>query len=602
MAPYGEPYNNMKNYFPAQGKNYTYLQTNRSDDLGSIWSSMGIDLQSNLGTMRVAPRLKINTSTTDDAQLGLPIAFEHWDTAFWAVCGGSVFKNGSSPNAVFTEDASAGAVTTYDLTSDLEVFDSRLWATAPTALYSKAGNGAGTGAWTARGGGLSASTNHPLVYFHKFERLYYTGQNRVIYSINAANTESTSGDYTLTLGSTINCMRATSNYIWIGTAGSSSNESPFAFVYQWDGISAQVTNRFITKSNTVVAMTVDNDIPYIMDSNGILSRFNGSSFQEIGRLPYPALLPRSVFVIKNGMIATKNNTILVAVNNLNADNVGTYNENVSSGVWEWSEEFGFVHKYSFTYNPSANSTITDYGQNRVSAIGAVFDASTANQIAPVSGSNGSILVGATYFTNASSTNSAIFFDDSNDTVQKKGYFVTTWFNSSEIEDKWTRLWETYRRLLSSIDSIVFKYRIHEENPTYADITWTSTTTFTTTTDVTAYGPTATGFNGTTGGEVEIMQGTGGASCAHITSIVNNAGTYTVTLDTVVTGATGTAKARFQKWIKLLPEITGQIKSYEQQAIGANNIRIQIKGCMTFTGNGEFFKLALFSNEDIKINA
>ncbi len=146
-----------------------------------------------------------------------------------------------------------------------------------------------------------------------------------------------------------------------------------------------------------------------------------------------------------------------------------------------------------------------------------------------------------------------------------------------------------------------KYRVNEEEPVYATITWTSTTTFTTTTDVTAYGPNAAGFNGTQGGEVEIIQGTGGASCAHITNIVNNAGTYTVTLETAITGVTGTAKARFQKWIKLNPEAIGQVKSYEQQSIGANNVRIQIKGCLTFTGNGEFYKLAMVSNTDQSIN-
>ena len=38
------------------------------------------------------------------------------------------------------------------------------------------------------------------------------------------------------------------------------------------------------------------------------------------------------------------------------------------------------------------------------------------------------------------------------------------------------------------------------------------------------------------------------------------------------------------------------------AIGANNTQIQTKCCMEFTGDMEFHKLAIFSNEDIKINA
>lgn len=596
-----------KNYFPAKNQTFTYLQTNRSDDLGSIWSSMGLDFQSNLGTMRVAPRLKIGTSTTDDAQLGLPVAFEMADSSglngnfLWAICGGSVFKSNSSPNAIFTEDASAGAVTTYTTTSDLEVFDGRLWSTAPSALYSKVLNGAGTGAWTARGGGLTPGPEHMLVNFSKFNKLYYQGANGVIYSITAGNTESTSGPYTLDLGTgnAIGCMKATSTYIWAGVSVTSTSTTLPAVVYQWDGISAQPTNKFLLKSRYVNSMTVLDDIPYVMDGNGVLSKFTGASFEEVGRLPFTTILPVSTYVHRNGMIPTKNGTILVVVNSLNGDNAGSVNENVPSGVWEWSEEFGFTHKYAFTYNPSATSTITDYGQNRISAAGAIFDASNINQ--GVSGANGTLLVGATYFTNASSTQSAIFLDDSNNTVQKKGYYVTTWFLSNEIENHWSRLWAQFRRLLSASDSVVFKYRVTEEEPAYADITWVNTTSFTTATNVSAYGPTATGFNGTQGGEVEVIQGTGSASCAHITDITG-AGPYTVTLDTAITGVTtGTAKARFQKWIKLNPASEpAQAKSYLQAAIAANEIRFQLKGCLTFTGNGEFYQAVIAGNEDIKV--
>lgn len=154
----------------------------------------------------------------------------------------------------------------------------------------------------------------------------------------------------------------------------------------------------------------------------------------------------------------------------------------------------------------------------------------------------------------------------------------------------------YKRFKSSSSSIVAKYRCFEEDPVQATITWVNTTSFTTTTDVSAY------WNGTdTGGEVEVLNGTGAGNCAHITSIVNNAGTYTVTLDTTITGvATGTAVARFQKWIKLFPTATGQVKQYTQMAMNANDVRVQIKLCFTFYGDDEFLKMALFSNEDIKI--
>lgn len=206
-------------------------------------------------------------------------------------------------------------------------------------------------------------------------------------------------------------------------------------------------------------------------------------------------------------------------------------------------------------------------------------------------------MGAGYYTDATSGTYGIFIDDLNNTVIKKGYFVTTWFFSQEVQDKWERLWATFRKLLTANDSIVFKYRINEVEPLYADITWVNTTSFTTTTNPTAY------WTAGVGGEVEVLRGTGSGSCAHITGIVNNAGTYTVTLDTAITGVTtGTAKVRFQSWVRLNPIITSQVKAWEQLAIGASNTRIQIKGCFTFTGNGEFYRAALFSNPDIIITA
>lgn len=593
----------MINNFPAKNQGYTYLQTNRSDDLGSLWSTLNLDFQSNLGTMRVAPRLKKNTNTTDQANLGEPVAFKYFGV-FHAIAGGRIFVGGTSANDVFTPDTATNSQTSYSALSDLQIFNGILFSTTNTEIWSLDGAG---GTWTRRGGAAPlGSSSHMMAYFKKFNRLYVIGDATNIYSLNTAYTLVTSGDYALNLNSpnqqeVLICMKATSDSIWIG-AGNYLNETGRGKIYQWDGISAQVTNEYILDANACMAILIHNDIPYAFDSNGALLKFNGSSFEEIGRLPNNNLVNvnyvvNASFIHPNGLLATKNNTILALVRNRNNDSTSSIPENLPSGVWEWSSDFGFTHKHSISYNPVASSTITDYGQNRVALTGAL---SNGDALSSPTGT-GTILVGVNYYTDATNIVSGIFVDDSENTIQKKGYFVTTWFNSQQIEDKWARIWTVYRRFLASNDSIVLKYRLYEEEPIEATITWTSTTTFTTTTDVTAYSPTATGFNGTSGGEVEIIRGTGGASCAHITSIVNNAGTYTVTLDTIITGVTGTATARFQKWIKLLPEITGQVKSWEQMAIGMNNTRIQIKGCLTFTGDDEFQKFALVSNEDIKSN-
>lgn len=595
-----------KSYFPTQGQKYSYLQTNRSDSLGSVWGTMNVDLQTDLNTMRSAPRLLIGANTTSNANLGLPVAFSYIDSCMWAIAGTRVFRNASYPTDAWTEDTSTGHATNFSSASDIAIFNELLWATSADTLYSKALNGSGTGAWTSRATTFVANANI-LCYFPTFNRLYYQYTTGLVKSIDTTFTISTDA-YQLDLGSgtAVSCMVSNSTYVWVGVSGVTSVQGSVAQIYAWDGISAAASKIYTLPSRYVAAMCVYQDIVYCMDGSGILYKFNGYAFDEIGRLPFPTLQPsfNPFYIQRNGMMATKNGTILVMISNKNAGNTASYQENLPSGVWEWSKDFGFTHKYSPTYTLASNlNSFTDYGQNIIFAPGAIFDVSEIST--GVSGDNGSILVGATYYTNGSSTTNAIFVDDRNDTAIKKSYFVTTWFFSSEVQDKWTRLWVVFRKILTQNNSMVFKYRTTEEDPLYAAITWTGTNTFTTTTNPSAYWTSGQG----TGGEVEILQGPGSGICAHITQITNNSGTYTVHLDNVLTSTSlsgSTALCRFQKWVKLFPTVSfddGNLtKGWAQMGMGASDPRIQLKGCLTLTGPGEFYKLAMFSNEDIKINA
>lgn len=608
-----------KNTFPPTGQNYKYLQTNRSDDLGSLWATTGIDFQSNLGMMLLGSKLRINTNTNDDSSLGLPYAFKAFDGRVFALCGMKVFKNtGNDIISPFSADTSTGFVTTYSPDfSDMEVYNNVLVTAVANRIYSKASNGSGTGAWTDRG--AISSSYHTMRYFKKFNKLYFADASNRISSMNPDFSLNLTGDYTINLDNSVGQMtkiETTSERIWIGTvriynSASGVNTIEKAVMLEWDGISQQITREYPIDAQGILAITIKDDIPWIMDSNGVLRKYTGSSFEEVGRLPLvKELLVQSTyslqerFIHPNGLITTKDDTIKALINNRLGDNASSVKENIPSGIWEWSQDIGFTHRNLFTYQRIGSLTITDYGQSRISQIGALAN---ANIYSNAAGGRGTIICGATYYTDATTTATGIFIDSpipvntvSTPEGLKKGSYITTWFDSAEVEDKWSRIWAVYRRFVDAGESIVFKYRLYEEDPIQATITWVSTTSFTTTTNITAYGPTATGFNGTQGGEVEILNGTGGNSCAHIISIVNNSGTYTVTLDTPITGVTtGTAIVRFQKWIKLNPTIMGLVKSWEQLAIGKNNTRIQIKCCLTLYGNGEFQKFILTSNEDIE---
>jgi len=658
----------MKSTFPPQNQTFRYLQTNRSDRLGSLWSSFNLDFQSKLGTLKLANKLVINTNSTDDADLGRAGAFAHWYTKWWAICGSGIFQTsnelltgigtivridagsgfasgnegsftvtGSGANyfevtnasGVVEADKTIGAggyisVTTGTYTtninpdvSDLKVFNGRLWLSTTYGLYSLSFDN-GASPWILRVVFISATSCHKLAYSRARQRLYFQTNPKIIGSIDVNDVVSNASvdDFTLELdsqnlsGRRITTLESVGDNIIVGTQIENGNSifgsQISGSIINWDGFSATYIEYDLNAGACLAICSSDNNI-YAIDSEARILKYSGYSYIEIGRLPVDRILLTDAttetiygisptngrFIHYNGMRTTKNNTLLLAINNLNMDASSSINENLPSGIWEFDlTNNNFTHKYSFTYQRIDSTTITDFGQNRILGIGALeLDYIGANS----SLGRPTLVIGASYYTDASSTASAIFIDSpanptTNKEGQKRGYFVTTWFESSEITDNWTRLWATYRRLLNPTDKIVFKYRQNEETPVYASITWTSTTTFTTTTDISAY----------VGGEVEVLQGTGSGSCTHITSISVALGVYTVTLDTAVAGVTGTAKARFQKWIKL-GEIAGQVLSYGQLPIIANDNRIQIKGCLEFTGDNELHGVTLISTPDLKAN-
>ena len=598
----------MKTSFPKNDKKYS--QINRSNILGNIWSSFNLDLQTNLGALRVAPRLLISTTAT-----GLPVAAKYYDKRIMAICGTKVFIGGeASPSQNFAEDTSVGAQTDYNIDeSDMQLFGSILVTTTTDGLFSKTDSGSGGGAWTQRDT-LSTGSPHMITYFKKFDRAYYTNLVSGIRSISKAwVVAGAPSDYAIQLDDSdanyITCLKSASQNIWIGIVSTgNAQKGGHGRVYIWDGISAQVTAQYILEdAQGVLSMVIDpeHDVPYIMDTNGVLSVFNGTGFTEVARLPYGSgqTMPWGAddpdnserFIHPNGMIFTKNGTIRMLINNRTILTANGTIENLPSGIWEWSKETGLVHMAAPTYN--SGFSITDFGQNQVSLVGCL----ASIQIPPAFNIpiiNGVLIAGVQYFTNATATETAIFYDDTNDTIQKKGYFVTTWIESPEIASAWDDIWMSYRQFLSATDNITVKYRNTEANSTFGTITWVNTTSFTI---LNADVNVGNYWTANTGGEVEILRGTGSGACVHITNAVNNAGTWTVTIDEAVTGVTtGTAVARFQNWIKVFPqESLSQVSSWNKWTANTDSTpRMQVKVCFTFTGPDEFYKAIITSNEDI----
>jgi hypothetical protein len=193
------------------------------------------------------------------------------------------------------------------------------------------------------------------------------------------------------------------------------------------------------------------------------------------------------------------------------------------------------------------------------------------------------MLGAEYFTDATTTQSAIFIDDTNDTVQKYGYFITPKIFSQNLLDMWQKVFLRFNSFASP-DEITLKYRMTESDPTEATITWTTTSSFNTTTNLSAY---------SVGDEVECIQGTGSGLASHITAIQATDSGYMVNVDKTYTGATGTAKVRVQKWKKVPTSYSGNY-DYVELAIGDSSSWIQLKVSMLATGKKELYELILLN--------
>lgn len=586
-------------------ENKQLKQIGNSDVLGNIWSSFNLNLTENLGRIRVSPRCMLVDGTAGPstlANMGLPVAFEFYDNGtnerIWCIAGARMFYSSGDPDDTFTQDATASTPTDLGTDSDMAVFDNALYVVGNGTVYKY------TGSWSTVSTAPNGGDSSICVYAG---RLYSTQGSNQIFSVSSADvvTEPTStpntNAYTLDLGdfdegtsdsNVITTIRSASDRIWIATinTGDSQNSATGkrGRIFEWDGVSNQPTRVYYIDSMGALAMTILNDVPYVMDADGRLRKYTGSAFEEVARLPVsssrylrnPANSRHQRFIFPRGMI-TRDGRILMSINNILAD--GTYNENLPSGVWEYDSEIGLYHKYSIGISPVGFSTRTDFAQTQLNEVGALF----ASKNTASSDNDGDIMLGATYYTSATAEAYGVFTNNTKETKSKVGYFVTTWMDSSEVLENWKKAYLKYKKLLDSTDRIDIKYRTSDVAPVEGAITWTSTTTFTSTLGLSSYA---------VGDEVEVTRGTGGGQIEHITAISENAGTYTVTLENAVTGATGTGRARFQKWI-YAGRVNDQTSQYKQFSLASNGItpkttKIQFKVVMYFTGKDELEELTV----------
>lgn len=165
--------------------------------------------------------------------------------------------------------------------------------------------------------------------------------------------------------------------------------------------------------------------------------------------------------------------------------------------------------------------------------------------------------------------------------ENRGYFITPRLNSDVIQDTFQNITLKFNNIKTVEDKIVVKYRTVERDDRLKGInpalkqtgTWVDANTFTST-DVNLADAKA-------GDEVEIVRGSGAGYLAHITSITENAGTYTINIDEDVQNVTAAETMLYfiDNWEKLGTITTGDVDVFtDSNAL----LRTGTGGARTFT--------------------
>lgn len=165
-----------------------------------------------------------------------------------------------------------------------------------------------------------------------------------------------------------------------------------------------------------------------------------------------------------------------------------------------------------------------------------------------------------------------------DGVEARGYFITPKILSNNVTDNYDLVTLKFSPFTSELDKIIIKYRTVDDMRQFVnmqewDMTWTSTTTFTST---------EIGWeDAEKGDEVEVLQGAGAGLLAHIIDISKNVGTYMITLDDIYNNYTSgdVGRAIFRNWKKWKTISYGDSNANQHflsDHIGANGKFLQLK--------------------------
>lgn len=570
-------------------------QSNRAKRRGNIVESFNLDLRSNTTAIR-GTRSKVSVSENtvsglDFVPVGIP-GIHSYNNSIVIMTGKASSRVQVGGNSAWDSfsDISSGFTTSGNY-GDFAIHNGQLWATSASDLHYTIDNDS----FTSASASLSSTSPHLLAVLGN--RLYVTNNLDQVDTVSGT-TYSATGTGTLDLGIdgyVITMLSTGNDRVWVGASPTGNNATAqISWVFEWDGESENSPIRkYRIDSPGILAGTIWNDIPYVLDIQGRLLEFRGNGFYEVARFPIEkkrtfwglgSSLNDGRAVHPRGMAVVDDEILINVANRLETSSSDPEFANFPAGVWAYNQENGLYHKYSSSYVLTSTTSVSDYGQYNIEMAGPIYPFRPNN---PDTTEGGSVLWSAKIFEDSDNADEdgiwALFVDDTLDTTEKWSYFITSEIHASNIADTWQKIYAKYKKFLNSADKVVVKYKTEATNVNDYDLTWSSTSTLTTATDVSSY---------VKGDELQIIQGTGSGKSAHITDISLVGSTYVITLDDTFTGVSGTCVGRFDKWIKCGEATYADGAKWKELPIPKDNVSpmIQFKVCMQFTGENELYGL------------
>lgn len=169
--------------------------------------------------------------------------------------------------------------------------------------------------------------------------------------------------------------------------------------------------------------------------------------------------------------------------------------------------------------------------------------------------------------------------------ESRGYFVTPKVSSNNVEDVYQNLFIRYSALKTT-DSIIVKYKNKDcvglpvttpqgRSSTNNQCSWTSSTVFTTTADLS---DAKTVFDAGVELECEVLSGAGAGVMEKITNLTESSGTYTVTLENAVDGASSGryCDVKIDNWTHLKTITSSDGGNYDEMGVDTPSSWIKFK--------------------------